>query len=309
MKEKPKRGRAWETLLYIYSALIVGEALRPGLWPDAITYLPPVVFWTPPALFLLSTLKTKSWRNFAPAIVSLLVIAFSPFGPSLGCQEAEGTHAFTVVSWNIKHGWRGAADVVDHLAGARPDVILLQEAQENVAIHLLETAMPDYTLLRSAEAEHDVAVFTRFPVKRLEPIPDFPGFEIVASLRVGSENVKLVNVHLDKASKSKWPVRSIWRTARMHAEAGEKLSEFLAKASGPCIVAGDFNAPSASPVVRELPLREVRGRGFEATFPDALPAWRLDHILISRQLKANDSWVEPINLSDHRPVWARLSFR
>lgn len=297
-------------LIGLYGLLILGETVFPGLWPDALTYLPPVAFWLPPVFLILFALKSRERQYLAwGCAVAAQVILTSPFGVSLATFESSNSKSFTMVTWNMKHGWQGAEDVVEYLGQSPPDIILLQEAQENLAIRLLTEKIPDYHLVRSLETDNDVAVFTRFPIQKQEPLPDFPGFNLLATVQIGQENVNLVNLHLDKASKSKIPVRSIWSTTTLHAEAREELLNHLGKTKGPIIVAGDFNAPSAAPVLRRLPLQEVRGLGLEATFPDAFPLWRLDHILINNQLRVNSCWVDPVSFSDHRPVWARLSFR
>lgn len=296
-------------LIALYTLLILGETIIPGLWPHAFTYLPPVIFWLPPALFFLFAARTKDRGRVLLSFACFLVVGLSPFGPSLGNGQSKDSNTFTVVSWNIKHGWQGAEEVVDYLSQTRADIMFLQEAQENLAIRLLSERLPNYYLVRSTETDNDVAVFTRFPIKKREPLPDFPGFNLIATLEVGSEEINLVNLHLGKASKSKVPVRSIWRTTALHREAEEQLLKHAKQLSGPLLIAGDFNAPSAAPVVRRLPLQEIREFGIGGTYPQPFPLWRLDHILINEKLRAESSWVDPVNFSDHRPVWARLSFR
>jgi endonuclease/exonuclease/phosphatase (EEP) superfamily protein YafD len=97
------------------------------------------------------------------------------------------------------------------------------------------------------------------------------------------------------------------------------LARELAGSGGPLVVAGDLNAPEASPVIRALLAVGLRdafssaGRGYGYTHGHSLRPrhdfLRIDHILVSPQIGVMDSFVGQSNASDHRPVIADLALR
>ena len=90
----------------------------------------------------------------------------------------------------------------------------------------------------------------------------------------------------------------------------------MGMSSRPLIVAGDLNAPEASPVVRgllALGLRDVfstAGRGWGYTHGHSLRPHlsflRIDHILVSDRLSVAAAWAGGKEGSEHRPVVADL---
>jgi endonuclease/exonuclease/phosphatase family metal-dependent hydrolase len=100
---------------------------------------------------------------------------------------------------------------------------------------------------------------------------------------------------------------------RLQAEA--ILAEWLegALTSGPTVLCGDFNAGEASHVYRRLTgsMRDAQ-RSFprQGTFPSLLPVFRIDHVLVSPDLRVRacevvGSWRARF-ASDHLPVLAEL---
>ncbi|MDH4061027.1 MAG: endonuclease/exonuclease/phosphatase family protein [Aquincola sp.] len=98
-----------------------------------------------------------------------------------------------------------------------------------------------------------------------------------------------------------------------------KLAIAMAKLSGPRIVAGDFNATEASPVMQAVLATGLRdafaagGAGWGFTYGHAwkfgLSFLRIDHILVSREFDVLSSEVGRGDASAHRPVVADLVLR
>lgn len=85
---------------------------------------------------------------------------------------------------------------------------------------------------------------------------------------------------------------------------------------GPLIVAGDLNASTGHPALRDLMSRaslldahQVAGRGWVRSWPaeGRLPAFvQIDHVLV-RDLDVVDAGARDLDGSDHALVWARLA--
>jgi endonuclease/exonuclease/phosphatase family metal-dependent hydrolase len=86
-----------------------------------------------------------------------------------------------------------------------------------------------------------------------------------------------------------------------------------ARATGPTVLCGDFNAAPRSPVYRQL-TRELRDARVvspqrsrpRGTFPSLLPLMRIDHVLVSPEIRVRGfgvmaSWLAKI-ASDHLPI-------
>jgi endonuclease/exonuclease/phosphatase family metal-dependent hydrolase len=106
---------------------------------------------------------------------------------------------------------------------------------------------------------------------------------------------------------------------RMQHAAAILGSEWVheARSLGPTVLCGDFNAGPRSEVYRKLTseLRDARklvpGRGPRGTFPSLLPLMRIDHVLVSRELRVQQctvaaSWQAKL-ASDHLPLVVDLS--
>lgn len=298
-------------LSYFYSFCVLVETLAPGAWPDALTYLPPVLFWFPPLLLWLFSFAGNKTGVALWNLLSLMFVMFvSPFGLQLveRTQKPMVERPLTILSWNILHGRLGSQEIADYVKQNRPDIALFQETQESVVMKELQEALPEYHLVRGG-MDLDLAIFSRYPIRVVPSPVEFPGFLMQADAEIGETSLRVLNVHIGKASKSRTPVRSIWKTTAIHEEARKALAETLETVKGPVLLAGDFNAPSAAPLVRKLPLRELRSPGLGGTYPQRFPLWRIDHALVSQELNCERVWTDDIGYSDHRPVWLQLTFR
>ena len=99
-------------------------------------------------------------------------------------------------------------------------------------------------------------------------------------------------------------------------EQARLLARQFAAGPRPLVIAGDLNAPEASPVVRALLATGLRdafsaaGRGYGYSYGQALRVGfsflRIDHILVSPEIGVADSTVGGGAASEHRPVIADL---
>ena len=131
--------------------------------------------------------------------------------------------------------------------------------------------------------------------------------------------VTVINVHLEAFS------------GKNRLEQIPILLNTVSTIKTPLIVLGDFNAlPPSARMTRgfpdepdndytgdrsieifatQSPLTDVLRLADIPTFPADQPTRRIDYIFVSRHWSVNDAAVDPLELSDHRPIHARLTLQ
>jgi endonuclease/exonuclease/phosphatase family metal-dependent hydrolase len=86
------------------------------------------------------------------------------------------------------------------------------------------------------------------------------------------------------------------------------LAAAVRRIGGPVVVLGDLNAGPESPELQQLLAAGLRYAALpiEATFPADAPSHRIDYILLSPELVAQDCQVIASTASDHLPVAAKI---
>jgi endonuclease/exonuclease/phosphatase family metal-dependent hydrolase len=102
--------------------------------------------------------------------------------------------------------------------------------------------------------------------------------------------------------------------SRLRRDQSNLARQWVARASGPVVVAGDFNMPVDSAIYRDhwsnfTDAFSAAGWGFGYSYGRTRKfGWwvRLDHVLASSGWKTRHCWVGPDVGSDHRPVLVEL---
>ena len=239
-----------------------------------------------------------------------------------------------VASYNAYGGNRDARGVAETAAALDADVIMVQEAwwalpddggaapgataEHDVSGHMT-SLLEGYHTARSA-ARHELFVASRYPLLEVEDWPlDDTRHCLTCLVDVDGYLVRLVNLHIEPpfmpdrlgAGKPGLLAQLIERSQVRRRQA-RGLRRLLASISGPCIVAGDFNSPPDSVVCRSVPTSyrdtfAVRGHGFGYTFPEPLPLWRLDYLLVQGPLRVLSHRTVPSKASDHLPIVSELA--
>lgn len=190
------------------------------------------------------------------------------------------------------------------------DVVFLQEVPP-----WLHDDLPRVFPEMDVYASGTNAIMSRWPMRNREAVPmaSFPTREfLVAEIQVpGGPLVRLVNVHLTAPQISRFNMAN---AAQNKAEERVQLLDILGRDDQPVILAGDFNAPALHGLVRELGRSHHnafarRGQGFGFTFAASLPAIRIDHIFVSRDLEVESAKVEQDWGSDHLALRAIIGVR
>ena len=246
--------------------------------------------------------------------------------------------SFTVLTYNIRAGLGSAepdrkpqeargrqidlAPVVAAIKSTNPDVVALQEVVGEAQARYIAAALGmSYVYARHGETYGHwwgLAVLSKFPIERHRSFPTSAGrgntrSDLIAVVRIGTGNVTIINVHVDKDVKDGGPIR--------------RTLANLAAIKGPMVMLGDFNARPKAPRLAPVRARfadvveSETARGAEAvrrhpTFTrdgQAVAGARIDYIFID----PTDLVVEAVGLvdrahwsaSDHIGVTARLTVK
>lgn len=191
------------------------------------------------------------------------------------------------------------------VAEEQPDLIALQEVEDNVIARLNKTG---YHVIHEANANlgwfrFGNALLTRHPIihHRHHYLPsqlEQRGM-LEAAVSIDGQTIQVFNTHLGLS----------------HADRGQQLdaiTQALASSGTPFILMGDFNAEPRSGLFSNL-LKFTSEVGsvipLDKSFPARNPSVRIDQIWYSRHWQATAAKTLPWHGSDHLPVTATLSLK
>lgn len=221
-----------------------------------------------------------------------------------------GDDDLVVAAVNLEFGQGDVDEVADLVLKQDVDVLVLVEATPVTVAALdrspLSTALPH----RSGSARQDAGgtlVLTRVPHEVAE-VPNGYGFDqMLVHLQDGGRTWSVVGAH---------PVPPVGLVADRWRAEQRDLAEWVAALPRPLVVAGDLNASTGHPALRQLlsradldPAHRVAGDGWVRSWPreTALPAFvQIDHVLVGGAGVVSAGSFE-VSGSDHLGVWARIS--
>ena len=252
------------------------------------------------------------------------------FAPRAETAAASGP-SLTVMTLNVLYENPKHAELAAAIEAEDPDVVALQELEEDAAADLaqaLGTRYP-YRALHPAR-ESGAGVLSRYPLRDVEVIQLSDGKHLVQRLAVDAPGgpLTLFNIQLPLP-------RFVWSEQRLgplrlpigydsepRSAEIRRLTDLVDGTAGPVLVMGDFNMTEYSPDYRRMRARlgdayRAVGQGFGHTFPRfgsfprRLPApWpvlRLDYVWHSAELRPLAAHVGPSGRSDHHPVVVRFA--
>lgn len=224
-----------------------------------------------------------------------------------------------VAAYNVHSGYDvdGRFDIdaiVDTIAATEADVLVLNEVDRG---WLLEGGHDVLRLLRDATgmsatfapAADDVwgnAILSRFPVTgvRVAILPrggaPMRRGVVSATIDTGAGTLAVVGTHLHHVEDEPQV-----RLAQARALAGEVSR--LRTSGSPVALLGDLNAPYAAPELEPLRFLDDAVPGDEPTWPSDAPRLRLDHVLVTPDLRASEPRIVASTASDHLPVAVTLT--
>ncbi len=301
--------------LYLLLRIFIGYQL----WPLAFFSI--FLHWL--LLPALTLLPIMLWRRRWPTAGMLTpgVIAFAwLFGglflpPStIPTAQAGSGHTLTVMTFNTNADVTAPEKLIPVLRGSGADIIALQEVGAALATALDDSLLDEYP--NRAYISYGSGLLSRYPILEYEMVENGTAFPyLIATLSVDGQKLTVISAHLPP------PILAGRRGYK--SQAIEEIPHFvdLATGSEPTILMGDFNTTDQSADYGLLANAELHdsfreaGWGFGSTWPARRvaplvgnPIIRIDYIWHTEHFTTQRAWVGPGTGSDHRPVFAELSW-
>ena len=297
-----------------------------------LQYVPYYLFLVPALIaFVVSMKLSMRWK--LASSTTLLVVLTIIMGLSLGTGDA-GTEGIRMMTYNVKDyialdSPEGLAIISDEVAQHNPDILVLQDAGR---LNAKNGTNP--FALKSLYGDRQVYTFGQYAVASRYPLRDCKPGKI--SYRERQHTFVHCIVHTGFTQIHLYTAHFLTPRDGLNAVRHERLSGIdeweqnvadrmvqaraLADAARtsirPIIMAGDFNAPDHSLVVRTLQSAGIRdafataGTGYGYTYGHSLRPGisflRIDHIFVSPNIGVQDCFVGGKLASPHRPVIADL---
>ncbi len=218
-----------------------------------------------------------------------------------------------IATANIQAGNPDPGQAFTQSAASGASIVLLQEIEPASLARIEATvAAKDFPhrVLDAREGFYGSAIFSRLPIEGdVIWVNGWPMTEAVFALE--GESIRIINVHTVAPTTN--ASVTLWR--RQFAE----LADIARSASGPLIIAGDFNATNQHRPLRSLAESGLddafieTGTGVGATWPVGSivprPLFRLDRVLITDDIRALGHHHGAPNGSDHLPIYVDLELR
>lgn len=289
------------------TVVLVLYVVRPD-WAQTIHWWP-MAIWTPVVLLPFLSLR------FRP-LVRPFLLALAVWGTLLhGVREPsalvvmpvrpKAAEEFRIVSLNCAGG---TVDAAREAFAQGADLVLLEEvgSREEFAAAGTKAGYPYLSW------SVDDAVFSKRPLSDPSKAMDFAA----GTVELGGHRLRVVALRLlppvfrlDAWSPDCW--REYAEDARARrARIAELLAE--ARASGPCLMGGDFNATNPRLVTDNRPEMAEAGRavghGWRGTGTNDFPFAWVDQIWATPEVRWTQAFVQKTQNSDHRMVVADFTF-
>src|SRR5579862_4056424 len=244
-------------------------------------------------------------------------------------QAGTGPKTIRLMTYNVHRcvgldGRHAPQRIAEIIALQNPDIVALQELetghprtgrvdQAQVIAAILKVDFHYHAARQRGEARFGNAIFSRLPMRKIHSaiLPTLPQIPLQTrgalwvAIRVGKEEVQLINTHLGLLHRERF------------LQAGALCSkDWIAHPlyqGQPRVLCGDFNATTASRVYRLFmeslhDARSLMPSRVGRTWPSVLPLFRYDHIFVCPRFRIHRVSVPKTPLtvlaSDHLPVVA-----
>ncbi|MGW2395066.1 endonuclease/exonuclease/phosphatase family protein [Kitasatospora sp. NPDC001664] len=304
-----RRGGLTVSAAMLVALLILGHRLVPNRIGRLGSLLETFLPWlglAVPALLLCALVRRS--RGAALAVLIPATAWALAFGPLLIPHRPQAGGTLTVVQHNVSDQNRDPGGTARALAGARPDLIALEE--------LTPAALPAYQAVLAADFPHhavfgSVGLWSRFPLTEARALDLRPAGltdprwqrGLRATARTPDGALAVYVAHLPSIRFGFAGLGS----ARRDESARILAAALRAEPIHEVVLMGDLNGTLDDRGLRPLTSRLTPARsGFDFSWPTSAPLARIDQVL-SRGLRALSTSTLPATGSDHLPVTARLT--
>ena len=335
-------------VLYLLALLALVAALRligERWWVTTIAlYLPRIGFALPLPLLIVALLIARSYRLLVTQVAAALVLLFPLMGLHVGGTRSAtaGALRFRLFALNIGLAKNGTGEILDRIRGANPDVIVLEEVDDD-NVETLRLGLPGYSFRHLDQ----FVIASRFPIEEGVVPPRLwidgrtPSAQYArCRLITPAGPLRLFAVHplsphdafdqLRGQSRGQSREKDLWHeilsgrifqatSARaIEANTQERLAQVgalaadAAKSSDPVLIAGDTNLPGLSWAFSHWlggfsdGFAEA-GRGFGYSYPAQRMVWmRIDRVLAGSRFRFLDAATISPRVADHLAVAADL---
>ena len=321
--------RALAVLVWITVALVLAAwgmlvFLADRWWPATVLLFAPRWVFAAPIVVLAPLALWRRRRLLLPLGAAAAIV----FGPLMGLcvpnplRSGSTGPRVRVLTQNLGKVPLASGAVRVLMADEKPDVAAFQECAppEDGA-----SPIPGYTL----HIDRDLCLLSRFPVLKADPrdrqdVWQKGGSGAMALFTIESPTgvFYLMNVHLETArdglgaivGKRLAGVPELEANIAARRWESDLAREWRARASGPLIVAGDFNMPVESGIYRDFWSSYTNafskaGTGYGFTKHTRLLGVRIDHVLAGSDWVVERAWVARPLGSDHEGMIADLRWQ
>ena len=262
------------------------------------------------ALFILLALfRQTKWALTCLIFLSLNTVPIWPY--MMGMLQTSNmnvikTETTRLMSFNVLTHNQKKAEAISAITAKSPDIVLLMEVDakwENAIRAGLENDYP-YIVFKSREDNFGIALLSKTPWDQIEIFASNP--QSLPSIEVTFKNqnnslLRIIGTHpLPPLGHHNWKARNVHLM-----EAAKRI-----KGGDSAIMIGDFNVTPWSPIFKDVVTAsglKDSGASFGMTptwdvFPSLLGALKIDHALVSEDIRVTALEVQKIDGSDHRAL-------
>ena len=338
-------------ILFILSALVVASSyISPvNFWPGSLLVLGLVPVLLANLIVLLMLAFKRSWKLVFPLLILLGALPVLPqlYAWPSGEEALEAAESFRVVSYNasffrasnvFSQGYYSsdknllALQITDWIRSNDADIICLQEFFDDENSEIFNNVQTiskaggyeHYFLHKSVHdngVERGLITFSKFPIVDKGAIflsENRYNGATFADLRVGTDTVRVINVHLEslnlsERAKSMATLSVIKNNIIRKNQQADEVLRYVRQSSYPTLVCGDFNEVPNGFTYRQFRQLlnnafEEEGKGWGLTFQGSYPTplLRIDNQFYDPALRLISFTTHyGIGYSDHFPIEAR----
>ncbi len=292
-------------------------------WPlNLLNVLQP--WWAIPLLpGLLVVWHTPRWRWTTLVLLAAWGIGYSPrwFPPTTG-----GAPSLRILTWNVWGRNTDAANLISIIEHEQPDIIALQEVDEQLRqplVAALSATYPFYEVRLPTEPglqPSDLALFSRYPyISAPIDCPYWRCYRRAVTMQLGNQALTFINVHIERSPQATLSISGLTIPLSLSTIREDTVIAELLRATQPeqsVIIVGDFNTTERQAGYTRLTTQfhdswRESGVGMGFTWPDRwfLPELvRIDYVWHSAAWQSISAHTGS-GASDHRYLMVALSQR